>query len=73
MQIPELLNCLIKEDIEKDLDKEDHIVVYCADVSCNNSIRLYQLLESWGYKNITRFARGLQEWDSEGFPLVDPK
>lgn len=73
MHIPGSLNCLVKEDIEKNLSKEDEIVVYCSDTSCNNSIKLYFLLESLGYKSVTRFAGGLREWDSEGFPLVGTK
>lgn len=72
-RIPGSLNCLVKEDVEKLLDKEDEIVVYCSDVACNNSIRMYHLLDSLGYKKVTRFSGGLLEWESLGFPLVGSK
>ena len=73
-RIPGSLNCLVKEDVERsNLSLEDEIVVYCSDTACNNSIRMYALLESLGYKNISRFAGGLREWDAEGFPLVGTK
>ena len=68
--IPGSLNLFTKPDIEQRLDREDKIVVYCTDMTCNKSIMLYYLLETMGYKNVYRFAGGLREWDEEGFPIV---
>ncbi len=67
--IPHSINLLLKEDIERNLDKRDCIIVYCTDLTCTKSIVMYQLRESLGYKNICRFAGGLIEWEKEGFPL----
>ena len=33
------------------------------------SVALYQLLERNGYRNLRRFAGGLQEWQQAGYPL----
>ena len=67
--IPGSLNLYRKKDIEKNIKKEDEIVVYCTDVGCNKSILLYQLLEIMGYQHICRFAGGLREWEDAGYPL----
>ncbi len=67
--IPGSLNLFRKEDIEKSLKKDDDIVVYCTDQTCNKSILLYHLLEIMGYEHICRFAGGMREWDDAGYPL----
>lgn len=56
MHIPGSLNIYKKEDIQRLLSSDDEIVVYCTDEACNKSILLYQLLEAYGYKKISRFA-----------------
>jgi 3-mercaptopyruvate sulfurtransferase SseA len=33
------------------------------------SVALYQLLERNGYRNLRRFAGGLQAWQEAGYPL----
>ena len=67
--IPGSLYLYRKEDIEKTIQREDEIVVYCTDVGCNKSIILYQLLEVMGYHHVCRFAGGLREWEDAGYPL----
>lgn len=67
--IPGSLNLFRREDLEKNLSKDELIVVYCTDSACNKSLMLYQLLEALGYKNVIRFAGGLNEWESEGYKL----
>lgn len=71
--IPGSINLYRKEEIEKTLNKNDHIVVYCTDAACNKSILLYGLLEVMGYRNIQRFAGGMREWADAGFPLEGEK
>ncbi len=68
-QIPNSLNIRNEDDIEQRLLKDDEIVVYCSDSSCNQSIRLYYLLEHLGFKNISRYAGGLKDWVSNGQTL----
>ncbi len=67
--IPRSLNLFTKEEIEHHLKKDDDIVVYCTDYSCNKSVILYYLLESLGYKRISRFGGGLVEWEKMGLPV----
>ena len=67
--IPGSLNLFTKEGIEKAVNKNDDIVVYCTDRACNKSILLYHLLDALGYKQLCRFAGGLLEWEDAGFPL----
>ncbi|MBI5914542.1 MAG: rhodanese-like domain-containing protein [Bacteroidetes bacterium] len=67
--IPGSLNLFRREDLEKNLVKEEWVVVYCTDHACNKSIILYQLLEALGYKNVVRFAGGMNEWENEGYKL----
>ena len=63
------MNLFRREDLEKNLAKDESIVVYCTDNACNKSIMLYQLLEALGYKNVTRFSGGMIEWQNEGYKL----
>jgi len=67
--IPGSLNLFRREDLEKDLSKDELIIVYCSDNACNKSIMLYQLLEALGYENVIRFSGGLNEWENEGYKL----
>ena len=52
------------------LDRCDEIVVYCADVHCAASIRAYHRLSRKGYGRVRRYAGGVADWESAGYPLV---
>jgi rhodanese-related sulfurtransferase len=57
---------------EKGIDKlrkDDEIVVYCSNPTCIASQYAYNLLESNGYKNIKRYAGGIEDWERAGYPL----
>jgi len=66
-------NNSIKEEIEKVVDLEDEIVVYCTDDACAASRFLYTELEKYGYENICRFSGGLRAWEEAGYTLVGDK
>jgi rhodanese-related sulfurtransferase len=51
------------------LDNDDEIIVYCANPLCPASIAAYHFLIGHGYKNVRRYAGGLQEWEDAGYPL----
>src|SRR5262249_61636118 len=51
------------------LDREDEIVVYCADVHCVASIYAYRLLEREGFTRVRRYAGGIADWEDAGYPL----
>jgi rhodanese-related sulfurtransferase len=57
------------EDALKDLDRDDEIVVYCSTDACAASISVYYFLEKRGYKNVSRYAGGLVDWDEAKYPL----
>ena len=51
------------------LDREDEIVVYCADVHCVASIYAYRYLEREGFTRVQRYAGGVADWEEAGYPL----
>jgi len=57
------------DDALQALDKDDEIIVYCANPACPASILAYRYLIGHGFKNVRRFAGGLQEWEDAGYPL----
>ena len=58
----------VKKDAEL-LDKDDQIVVYCTNVNCVASQLAYARLVESGYKNVRRYAGGLEDWEQAGYPL----
>ena len=69
--IPGSLNISDIEVAKKQFPKNTKIIVYCSDQACLASYYAYQELEKAGYQNIWRFAGGLVEWSTEGFPLKE--
>ena len=67
--IPGSLNFHTKEDIKKNLSKDDLIIVYCTDAACNKSIIFYHFLESMGFEKIFRFAGEMCEWEEKCYPV----
>jgi rhodanese-related sulfurtransferase len=67
--IPGSLHFSTPEETLKALNRDDEIVVHCSNPSCLASVALYQLLERNGYRNVRRFAGGLQAWQQAGYPL----
>jgi rhodanese-related sulfurtransferase len=51
------------------LDPGDEIVVYCATAYCPASIRVYAMLEREGYRRVCRYAGGIDDWESAGYPV----
>jgi rhodanese-related sulfurtransferase len=52
------------------LERDDEIVVYCSSNTCFASISVGYLLAQRGYKNVSRYAGGLQDWYEAGLPLA---
>ncbi len=67
--IPGSINIFNKEMATDLVNPDDEIVVYCINQFCSASIYAYRLLFENGFKNIWRFAGGIQEWEEMGFPL----
>ena len=51
------------------LDRDEEIVVYCADVYCAASIYAYRFLEREGFTRVRRYAGGVADWEEAGYPL----
>ena len=54
---------------EKMLDPDDEIIIPCSNPLCPASIIGYQILVHNGYKNVRRYAGGIQDWEEAGYPL----
>ncbi|HEX6065159.1 MAG TPA: rhodanese-like domain-containing protein [Longimicrobiales bacterium] len=50
-------------------DKHAQIVVYCANVNCQNSHKAAHALTALGYRNVAVYAEGKQDWIEAGLPL----
>lgn len=68
-RIPGSLHYSTVEDADKDLARDDEIVVYCTDPSCVASQFAYQWLIEAGYTNVRRYAGGLSDWAAAGYEL----
>ena len=58
-----------REGLES-LKPEDEIVVYCSSDLCYASIAVYYLLTQRGFRNVSRYAGGLEDWYEAGYPLA---
>ena len=67
--IPGSINISKIDDAKKRLNPGDEIIIYCSNPSCIASIIGYQLLTNMGYKNVRRYAGGIQYWQNAGYPL----
>jgi rhodanese-related sulfurtransferase len=67
--IPKSLHFETVEETLAALDRDDEIVVYCADVHCVASIYAYVLLERAGFTRLHRYAGGVADWEQAGYPL----
>ena len=51
------------------LDPHEEIILYDSGPSCTASRMACRLLKARGYTHVRRYAGGLQEWESTGYPL----
>ena len=58
-----------KEDAVRLFEPHDEIVVYCSNEVCSASIMAFHYLVDKGFKDVRRYAGGLQDWEEAGFPL----
>lgn len=62
----------IKERVEYILpDKNQNLIVYCANSSCMKSTKAVEILTELGYKNVLHYPDGLAGWLKDGFKLVE--
>lgn len=51
-------------------DKDQEIVVYCANADCDASPKLAEKLIDMDYSNVWDFEKGLAGWRSKGYSLT---
>ena len=68
-RIPGSLRVSSPEEGLETLDPEDEIVLYDSGPSCTASRMAWRFLNAHGYGRVRRYAAGLQEWESAGYPL----
>ena len=50
-------------------DKAVEVIVYCADASCNASPKAAEKLEHAGFRSVSDFEGGVDEWEKSGYAL----
>ena len=50
-------------------DRNQEIVVYCANPDCEDSVETAERLVALGYLNVRHYPGGKNEWRERGFPL----
>jgi rhodanese-related sulfurtransferase len=67
--IPGSLRVSTPEEGLQALDPEEEIVLYDSGPSCAASRMACRFMKAHGYGRVRRYAAGLQEWESAGYPL----
>ena len=49
--------------------KDTQVVVYCANLPCQNSVIAAKRLAQLGYTNVREYAEGKQDWIEAGLPV----
>jgi len=50
-------------------DQDAEVVVYCGSASCDASLRVARSLRDLGYRNVSRYVEGKEDWVSAGHSL----
>ena len=69
LHIPGSLHFDTPEELLSELDHDDEIIVYCSDPACVGSRFAYKKLVESGFMNVRRYAGGLSDWQTAGYPL----
>lgn len=50
-------------------DRSTEVIVYCSDVACDSSVIVAKRLIELGYRNVSHYAEGKNDWVAAGLPL----
>jgi rhodanese-related sulfurtransferase len=70
MHIPGAVSMSVA-DVDKlsdGLDKEKEVVIYCSGMMCTTSTEMTALLLKKGFKKVSEYKGGIQDWVSGGNP-----
>ncbi len=74
LHVPKALNLtlgMLKADRAKKLKsiaKDQEIVVYCSQASCDLSLEVAEKLQALGFTRVKAFVGGFRAWDEAGYP-----
>jgi rhodanese-related sulfurtransferase len=63
-RIPEYFDVL-----QSQVPMDAHVVVYCRSLTCDFSDQLATELKIMGYKNVSIFSGGWDQWSTAGYPI----
>jgi len=55
------------------LAKDQEIVVYCGQVSCDLALKVAEKLQAMGFTRVTAYIGGFRAWDEAGYPADTSK
>lgn len=72
--LPGAMNLPLDEQFENKAqhalpDKNQTIIVYCSDRSCDTSTEAARRLEALGYRHVVEFSDGKEAWKQRGLSL----
>ncbi len=68
-RIPGSLRVSTPEEGLRALDLDTEIILYDSGPACPASRIACRFLKAHGYRRVRRYAGGLEEWESAGYPL----
>ena len=68
-RIPGPLRVSTPEEGLRALDLDNEIILYDSGPACPASRMASRFLKAHGYRRVRRYAGGLEEWESAGYPL----
>ena len=60
----------IGREAKKRFDKEDEIIVYCANIDCPASAKAAEKLDKLGFVNVYDYEEGKKGWKDAGKPMA---
>ena len=72
--LPGALNIPLANNFEQEIekivpDREEAVVVYCANKECQASPEAAKKMDQMGYKNVYDYEEGKKDWQSAGLPI----
>jgi rhodanese-related sulfurtransferase len=67
--IPGSINISSMKQSQGLISPDDEIVVYCSNEACTASQAAYHYLVHNGFIDVRRYAGGLDDWQTAGYPL----
>lgn len=58
-------------EAKRRFNKDDEIVVYCADAECTASDIAAEKLDSLGFTSVYDYHQGKEDWKEAGYPIVE--